>query len=456
MAIGRRVTWVRSANTPAVWVPSSPGNLYGHFDALYSPFTAAAPTLSAVSAISTDTNSTNATGSVPGSPAARDVVVAHVVVVGGASTITPPAGQGWTLVQKSVSGSSTAICAVYIKQWGVGFTDSTSPAFTGTGGNMRVVCSLLTGIPGVVAGLWSAASGSGTTGTAQTAPDSAGGTNKFVMRFFAGNTAGAGQTTADTNPQYGGASYSFQSGVDGSCAMSAVASSSDPVGTAGATSNSSSEWATVTMVLSGSRVIQWDDISGNAQHMTNSFGGGSEPVYDPTVWNGLMPSMMFNGSRFMQRTSGILSTIPTGTNTPWSMMAVCQATSNANYRVIGAWDDGAGTQTYSAGINPSKKIYNNDGVNLPAGANNVDGTRQTLVWSAGGGTTDMWAKTTQEVTGGTLGNVNTSSRFLCFLHPLGGFGWDGLVSELCVYASKLRPTDYSSFYTYAAAKWGGL
>lgn len=202
-------------------------------------------------------------------------------------------------------------------------------------------------------------------------------------------------------------------------------------------------------------VTAWADVSGNGYVLSNVLG--NQPVYSATGWNGTLPSLTHSSANWLACATAPLSTLSNGILQTWSVLATCQATSNTNYRVIGAWDDTLGNQTYSFGVDPSHHIYNNDGTIIASGSNTIDGVRAVMAWVTGGGTTSMWVNGTLEVNAIALGNVFTSAnRFLYALHPLGSFGWAGTISEILVYSTKLTSTDVANYRTFAQAKWGGL
>lgn len=65
-------------------------------------------------------------------PQAGDLVIAHGVIRSVTETLSPPAGEGWTLIQLASGNSLRAY--VWAKIWGLGGqTDDTTPTFTRTG-----------------------------------------------------------------------------------------------------------------------------------------------------------------------------------------------------------------------------------------------------------------------------------------------------------------------------------
>ncbi len=190
----------------------------------------AAPVVAAFSAISADVNSPNATNTVPGAPAAGDIVLAHL---GNSSAavpgLAPPAGEGWALLENSHSTTNMdSTIAVYWKRWGeMGQTDNMVVNFTGSSGNTRLVLALVTGC--VTSGNPFAADGVSTQSDSSgdsmsiTAPslvvpyDQA-----LVMRFFAASNI---PVPISINPPmnliYGGTGYRFTNGNNGAIASSA-------------------------------------------------------------------------------------------------------------------------------------------------------------------------------------------------------------------------------------------
>jgi hypothetical protein len=215
------------------------------------------PTVAAIGAISTNTNATGATAVTNGTPSSGDLVVVEIIVVDGSagagSTITPPSGHGFTLVDSAISSDSNCKIAVYWKRWGAGNTDATSMAFTGTSGNMRATAitisgAVATGTP-YSAGEHAAASSSssGTTATAPTVTTD--NTNRLVLRFFACAASTVNVSAVSDTSVFSGASYAFTSGVDGAMACAKLTPGSGSTGTGTATLSTSAPWAAVTVAI---------------------------------------------------------------------------------------------------------------------------------------------------------------------------------------------------------------
>lgn len=214
------------------------------------------PLVMGVSAISTDTNATGATATVPGTAATNDVIVAHVTITnenGAASSVSPPAGEGWSIIASTSDSAGTdCTCVIYWKRWGTGSTDNTSVAFTGTSGNMRLVLTRLRGCKtsgNPYTDATGANGGGAGTGTTLTAPTANGGSQKRVLRFYSGSATSATITANGMAATYGGASYGFTAGVDGACAAGDAMLDSNPTGTATATSSATlaNGWAAITV-----------------------------------------------------------------------------------------------------------------------------------------------------------------------------------------------------------------
>lgn len=211
------------------------------------------PTIVGITAISTNTNSSSATSqTLPLTPDTGDLLFAHVAVTDGSGTsVTPPSGEGWSLIDTGTSGSGGTIAKIYWKRWGAGDTDNTTSAFTGTAGNMRVTITVVrdgksSGTPYAV----SANAGSSSSGTTATAPAvTSPGAARLLLRFFTASGTATNVSATSENARYSGSSYGFTSGVDGCMGMSSLVVGSGDTGTATATLAVSGDWGAVTVAV---------------------------------------------------------------------------------------------------------------------------------------------------------------------------------------------------------------
>ena len=196
-----------------------------------------APVFMGSGAASPDINSPSATASTDAPPAAGDILVAHITIIGTPGAVIPPAGEGWAVGDTANSSGGNAACYVLWKRWGSGATDNTTITFTGTAGNMRLVISRIRGCR-ATGDPFSSTAGSGGTVLTETAiaPSAAGGSRRLVMRFFsAARSSVPNANVASPTAAYGGPSFSWSVGLDGACCAGYAVSNSDPVGTSLAT-----------------------------------------------------------------------------------------------------------------------------------------------------------------------------------------------------------------------------
>jgi hypothetical protein len=190
------------------------------------------PVVQSVSAISADVDSPSPTNTIMGTPAAGEIIVAHLVNGGSADdtnpAYTPPVGEGWQtdpairITSQTANDSSSQ---VFWKRWGAGFTDNTVVTFTGTTGNARLVLTRLSGCVPSGAPFASASASSddasndmGVTTPALAVPEDV----SLVLRFYAATPEVVAdmEINAPMNEAYDGAAYSFDDGNNGAMAGS--------------------------------------------------------------------------------------------------------------------------------------------------------------------------------------------------------------------------------------------
>lgn len=217
--------------------------------------------------------------------------------------------------------------------------------------------------------------------------------------------------------------------------------------------------ANVGITQSGGLVSQWDDQSGNNNHLTQG-NSSQQPTYSATGFNGALPGVTFaNASpndRWLRVTNAAISSASLSV-----FMALRQTTAmpnNAGFlscHAAGQGDDvsGGGLAIEHSGGNYRVQAgsYDRNGPSV------ILNTPTTVSWLFDGSTgTDFInfsvgsSNTHTETFGNTTFTVNIGSR------PFAGngFGFNGELGEFLMYAGTLTAGEKSSLHTYLTNKWG--
>ncbi len=219
------------------------------------------PKLVGVSAFA-DANTTSATPTIS-SPAAGYVIIAWCFLAGGGDGVfaAAPAGEGWTRITdvEDTAGNNMAVSA-FVKYWGSGATDDTTPTFTAAAGSLGVVVETWQNCrEAAVVHTSSTAHGAGGT-TVSPADATSTAAERISVTCAVGGLTSAGNiatmNAAFYTQTFAGGSYATTAGPDRGCAGArneniAVAGAVDSDSVVATFTVANSAWAAITVVLRG-------------------------------------------------------------------------------------------------------------------------------------------------------------------------------------------------------------
>ncbi len=216
-----------------------------------------------------------------------------------------------------------------------------------------------------------------------------------------------------------------------------------------------------TITQSGGAVSQWNDKSGNNRHATAT--STARPTFGATAFNS-KPGLTFNGTANVLRADA-LATIAQGNDSPFSTVAVFNASSGSTFRNIAGFGSSAGTEYFHPFQidNNNNLLQSRRTTNSPLIQKNITGSSgissNIIVGFTFSGTTGFIYKNgTQDATGDldvdTFGSSpnqfaigalprDTVSGFLAFT-----------LAELVITTGVLSTTNRQKLEGYLAHKWG--
>jgi len=197
-----------------------------------------------------------------------------------------------------------------------------------------------------------------------------------------------------------------------------------------------------TITESSGSVSQWDDKSGNGNHVSQGTAA-DQPTTGVNTLNGL---------NVISWNNDVLANTSLDLVQPLTTFVVVNGGSAGNY-VFDSDEDNGGTNRLSlfkdASTGKFAYFATSSGVvgNLAATSGSVV---QTVEWN--GSSSSMWQNGSLDVAGAT-GAAGTDGFRVGRRHD-SSFFWVGDIAEILVYDSALSTTDREALEVYLAAKWG--
>jgi hypothetical protein len=206
--------------------------------------------------------------------------------------------------------------------------------------------------------------------------------------------------------------------------------------------------AGVTLATNGQTVQQWNDQSGNGNHITQTGAGTNKPTLNTTGFNGLS-TIVFTGSnaQWLERTSFAIGNVSTSSGFIAGVVN-SSAFFPANvmtYNALISWFR-IGSSTTDMGARDDSTIISGttitngtnlrmgaiwDGVNFTGYLNNVAGTPVA-----------------------STATFTTNQDFLLGAYSGGASPFDGKMSEVIITNTGLSGTDRTNLDNYLRAEWG--
>lgn len=204
--------------------------------------------------------------------------------------------------------------------------------------------------------------------------------------------------------------------------------------------------AGVTLAADTETLQRWADQSGNANHV-NQATAGLRPTYRTGILNGL-PVVRFSNASDTRLLSSNLASLMSQPNTLYAV-AVPTTTSLSGLRIFVDGNDASnrnvlylnsGTYGWYAGSLVASSTAGSNGVGVVASAV-FNGASSTFRINAG--SDDTGSPGAAGLNGFCLGNYQG-----------GGFGFDGDLGEVLIYAGSHNSTDRANVVSYLRTRWG--
>lgn len=221
---------------------------------------------------------------------------------------------------------------------------------------------------------------------------------------------------------------------------------------------------TSTLTLIGASVTEWRDKSGSNRHASQASTANC-PTYQAAGFNS-RPTLSFDGTNDNLRADAV-SVIVRGTNTPFSVVGVMNASPSAGTFPVGfgfASSTSSGSFVSTLAFDSTGLTYfpsrNNVGVGSTlTGTTSVSGLNLVSVYSFTGTTGTVWHNGSQEVTGSLAvgpmesGMPNQAAIGALPRSTVGGY-LNFRISELIAVNTALSTENRQRIEGYLAHKWG--
>lgn len=199
------------------------------------------------------------------------------------------------------------------------------------------------------------------------------------------------------------------------------------------------------ITASGGQVSQWNDKSGQANHVTQGTGS-QQPITGTRTINSL------NGLDFTTASSQFLGKSSSPTLDASSIFAVFKRDLSQTEAVVGSNSGSA----YLVGINLTNgRLRCSRGTGINGTTTNLSNTVHQCSWTfgaGGGNTANGWCDAVQEYTNSNA-NVNNSTGFSIGCN-IGANFFDGIIGEIIIYDNVLSAGNRQAVESYLKTKWG--
>jgi hypothetical protein len=215
------------------------------------------------------------------------------------------------------------------------------------------------------------------------------------------------------------------------------------------------------VVLNGGNVAQWLDISGNANHLSQSIPA-AQPQWDTGGWGNGCCAVLFTGSNSLERTTGTLISSASGNNTPNSVLTTVQINVVGD-NSIASWDDTtpgsaeAVCRLDNPALNAIRYVRTaNSGSSISqTGALQFGSTHVRIMWIFNGSTIRTYLNGVVDLGGGAAGvGVSTFTRFRMGDGPGATDSLFGRMTEMLVVPRAISDAEAQLYNSSALAEWG--
>jgi hypothetical protein len=204
-----------------------------------------------------------------------------------------------------------------------------------------------------------------------------------------------------------------------------------------------------TINTAGNLVNQWDDKSGNNNHVIAS--GGDRPSSGTRTLNSLNV-IDANGSNMLSTTGVVMSP-----NFSIFIVAVVDTVNNAQDSLL-AMDDVNDFQIDAGNASQFRFRFNQSGLgtNGGPGASAVAGPDIYAVLADGaGGNLDLeYGQASHDSDTGFTATLTTPQTIRLFTNRAGSQDLDGAIGEILIYSKLVSSSEKANIYNYLSTKWG--
>ena len=212
------------------------------------------------------------------------------------------------------------------------------------------------------------------------------------------------------------------------------------------------------ITLSGSDVTQWDDLSGNGRHATQTTSANRPKSGTRTINN--KNALDFDGSNDYLLNNGVVASF-TGEDKPFTIFMVSKSDTTASDYI--PWSLASSSSAVMRWISLGSSLFVRDDADVQTqlqitGSYNTN--NQFITWRSTGLNFTGYINKTLTNTGtaynrGTFTmNVASIGALRNSSAPSGSFFWDGLIGEVIYYNRELTTTEVGQVHDYLSVKWG--